>query len=143
MIPGHSIYCSKNILRAACGLQQEERGPEIRPKPSTQADLRQTFMPAFVAGAVEGDTKSMMTSYHALNGIPASASPVIRSELREALGWEGMMMSDGGAISYMLNFKSNEAMKNLSMLHALQVVVQAEYLYSCCTLICPLAADLK
>ena len=43
-------------------------------------------MPAFVAGAVEGDTKSMMTSYHALNGIPASASPVIRSELREALG---------------------------------------------------------
>ena len=61
-------------------------------------------MPAFVAGAVEGDTKSMMTSYHALNGIPASASPVIRSELREALGWEGMMMSDGGAISYMLTF---------------------------------------
>ena len=75
-------------------------------------------MPAFVAGAVEGDTKSMMTSYHALNGIPASASPVIRSELREALGWEGMMMSDGGAISYMLNFKSNEAMKDLSMLTA-------------------------
>ena len=28
------------------------------------------------------------------------------------------MMSDGGAISYMLNFKSNEAMKNLSMLTA-------------------------
>ena len=75
-------------------------------------------MPAFVAGALEGDTKSMMTSYHALNGIPASASPVIRSELREALGWEGMMMSDGGAISYMLNFKSNEAMKDLSMLTA-------------------------
>ena len=33
-------------------------------------------------------------------------------------GWEGMLMSDGGAISYMLNFKSNEAMKNLSMLTA-------------------------
>ena len=75
-------------------------------------------MPAFVAGALEGDTKSMMTSYHALNGIPASASPVIRSQLREALGWEGMMMSDGGAISYMLNFKSNEAMKDLPMLTA-------------------------
>ena len=47
----------------------------------------------------------MMTSYHALNGIPTSAHPIIQTELRERLGWEGMMMSDGGAISYMLNFK--------------------------------------
>jgi beta-glucosidase len=57
------------------------------------ADLRQTFLPAFVAGAVEGGARSMMTSYHALNSVPTSGSPVIRSELRQKLGWEGMMMS--------------------------------------------------
>eukprot|EP01045_Picozoa_sp_COSAG04_P001089 COSAG04_NODE_34_length_34523_cov_40.302446_3_plen_158_part_00 len=70
----------------------------------SEADLRQTFLPAFEAGA-RGGVRSMMTSYHALNGIPTSAHPIIQTELRERLGWEGMMMSDGGAISYMLNFK--------------------------------------
>ena len=36
----------------------------------SDADLRQSFMPAFEAGAVEGGARSMMTSYHALNGVP-------------------------------------------------------------------------
>ena len=71
----------------------------------SEADLRQTFLPAFLAGATEGDTKSMMTSYHALNGVPASASPLIRAELREKVGWQGMMISDGGAVPGMLKFK--------------------------------------
>ena len=72
----------------------------------SEADLRQTFLPAFEAAAVErGGARSMMTSYHALNGVPTSASPIIQRELRDRLKWEGMMMSDGGAISYMLNFK--------------------------------------
>ena len=61
----------------------------------SHADLRQSFLPAFVAGVSAG-VRSMMTSYHALNGIPATAHPLIQSELRHRLGWEGMMMSDGG-----------------------------------------------
>eukprot|EP00935_MAST-01C_sp_MAST-1C-sp1_P001016 g1016.t1 len=74
----------------------------------SEADLRQTFLPAFLAGAAEGGTRAMMTSYHGLNGVPASASPLIRNELREKLGWEGMMISDGGAISFMLNFNCDK-----------------------------------
>jgi beta-glucosidase-like glycosyl hydrolase len=62
----------------------------------SDADLRQSFMPAFEAGAVEGGARSMMTSYHALNGVPSTAHPMIQSELRERLDWQGMMMSDGG-----------------------------------------------
>ena len=81
----------------------------------SDADLRQTFLPAFEAGAVEGGSRSMMTSYHALNGIPTSASPVIHSELRDRLGWEGMMMSDGGAISYMLTLCDATPPLNLSL----------------------------
>ncbi len=81
----------------------------------SKADLRQTFLSAFEAGAIEGRARSMMTSYHALNGVPTSASPVIQSELRERLGWEGMMMSDGGAISYMLKLCTADPPLNLSM----------------------------
>ena len=74
------------------------------------ADLQQSFLPAFKAGVAAG-VRSMMTSYHALNGIPATAHPIIQSELRERLGWEGMIMSDGGAVAFMLNF----AYLNLSL----------------------------
>jgi beta-glucosidase-like glycosyl hydrolase len=69
------------------------------------ADLQQSFLPAFVAGIREGGARSAMTSYHALNGIPETAHPLIRQELREKLGWEGLMMSDGGAVSDIVNFQ--------------------------------------
>ena len=62
-----------------------------------------------------------MTSYHALNGIPETAHPLIKSELRDRLGWEGMMISDGGAVSYMLNFDY----LNLSMTKNLTTVAAA------------------
>lgn len=71
----------------------------------TEADLRQSFLPAFVAGIRDGQARSAMTSYHALNGIPQTAHPLIQQELREALGWQGLMMSDGGAVSDIVNFK--------------------------------------
>ena len=81
----------------------------------SNADLRQTFLPAFEAGAIEGGVRSMMTSYHALNGVPTSASPFIQSELRDRLGWNGMMMSDGGAITFMLTLCDATPPLNLSM----------------------------
>ena len=71
----------------------------------SEADLRQTFLPAFVAGIREGYARSAMTSYHALNGIPQTTHPLIQQELRETLGWQGLMMSDGGAVSDIVNFK--------------------------------------
>ena len=91
----------------------------------SNADLRQTFLPAFEAGVVEGRVRSMMTSYHALNGVPTSASPVIQSELRERLGWEGMMMSDGGAISYMLTLCNANPPLNLSLCENLTTAAAA------------------
>ena len=48
---------------------------------------------------------SAMTSYHALNGIPTTAHPILEQELRQRLGWaNGLLMSDGGAVTDMLNF---------------------------------------
>ena len=71
----------------------------------SEADLRQSFLPAFVAGIREGQARSAMTSYHGLNGIPQTAHPIIEHELRGNLGWQGLMMSDGGAVSDIVNFQ--------------------------------------
>ena len=78
----------------------------------SKADLRQTFLPAFEAGVKLGEVKSVMTSYHAMNGVPETAFPLIQTELRGRLGWDGVMVSDGGAVTDILNFKY---LKNLSM----------------------------
>ena len=43
---------------------------------------------AVLEKGARGGVCSMMTSYHALNGIPTSAHPIIQAELRERLGWE-------------------------------------------------------
>lgn len=91
----------------------------------SNADLRQTFLPAFEAGAIEGGVRSMMTSYHALNGIPTSASPVIQSELRERIGWQGMLMSDGGAITFMLTLCNATPPLDLSMCQNLTTAAAA------------------
>ena len=74
------------------------------------ADLQQSFLPAFRAGVAAG-ARVVMTSYHALNGVPQTASPILQKILREKLGFQGLVMSDGGAVGFILNF----AYLNLSM----------------------------
>lgn len=46
-----------------------------------------------------------MTSYHAINGIPATASPMLQDVLRDEWKFNGSVVSDGGAVTFILNFK--------------------------------------
>lgn len=70
-----------------------------------EADLHMSFLPAFYAGIVDGNARSVMTSYHALNGIPTTAHPVLNDILRKTWGWDGVIASDGGAVSYITKFQ--------------------------------------
>ncbi|TXT62027.1 MAG: Beta-glucosidase [Promethearchaeota archaeon] len=78
-------------------------GPENRRHeidvPVSKKDLYETYLPTFKACIHEGKTEGIMSAYNRVNGEPASASKFLLQEiLRDELGFEGYVISDGGAI---------------------------------------------
>lgn len=62
-------------------------------------DLHASYTPAFKACILEGRAESVMCSYNAVNGKPACASPeLLQGTLRRDLGFEGVIVSDCGAV---------------------------------------------
>lgn len=62
-------------------------------------DLRQTYLPAFMACIQEGQAESVMGAYNRTNGEPCCASPyLLQKILRQEWGFSGHVVSDCGAI---------------------------------------------
>ena len=62
-------------------------------------DLEETYLPAFRATVTEGQVKSVMCAYNAINGMAACANTMLLKEhLRDAWGFKGFVVSDCGAI---------------------------------------------
>src|SRR3984885_5843881 len=60
--------------------------------------LRQVYLPPYHAG-VEAGTATVMTSFNALNGVPATANPyLLQTILREEWGFDGPVVSDYTAV---------------------------------------------
>ena len=66
--------------------------------------LREYYLPAFEACVVEGKAASIMTSYNAVNGIPAGANKFLIDEvLRKEWGFQGYVVSDCGGPNHLLD----------------------------------------
>ena len=62
-------------------------------------DLEETYLPAFRAAVVDGQVKSVMCAYNAIDGMSACANATLLQEhLRDAWGFKGFVVSDCGAI---------------------------------------------
>ena len=62
-------------------------------------DLYETYLPAFEAAVREGHVDMVMGAYSALYGVPDCASHFLLTEvLRDQWGFNGVVVSDGGAI---------------------------------------------
>ena len=68
----------------------------------SHADLMQTFFPAFEDAVVKGKAGSLMCSYNRLNSIPMCAHPFLQSIVRDRLQFSGYIVSDEGAIDFMV-----------------------------------------
>ena len=65
----------------------------------TEADLHETYLPAFKMAFDETDVASVMCAYNAVDGAPACGSEKLMVELlRGELGFDGYVVSDCGAI---------------------------------------------
>ena len=66
----------------------------------SEADLSDTYLPAFRATVVEGGAFSVMGAYNRINGLPCCASPLLLEQiLRGEWGFTGYTVSDCGAIT--------------------------------------------
>ena len=87
-------------------------GPEIHRKnfnaTPPESDLYNTYLPAFEAAVREGHVGSVMGSYNALDGVPNCANPfLLKQVLRQEWGFQGFVVSDGGAIANIWRFHKN------------------------------------
>lgn len=63
-----------------------------------EADLRETYLPAFETVCREAKVEIAMTAYNALNGIPCSIHPLLYGLLKE-WGFDGHVTSDCGSVA--------------------------------------------
>lgn len=77
-----------------------------------QKDLRETYMPAFKAAIVQAKAAAIMSSYNAINGIPATANTYFLTDvLRQEWKFDGHVVSDCGAVGFIFwghNFGASE-----------------------------------
>ncbi|RPH39496.1 MAG: glycoside hydrolase family 3 protein, partial [Planctomycetota bacterium] len=65
----------------------------------SEADMVDTYLPAFRATVVEGKAESVMCVYNAVNGTPGCASSdLLQKRLRGQWGFTGYVVSDCGAV---------------------------------------------
>mmetsp|Transcript_29627 Transcript_29627/g.88644 ORF Transcript_29627/g.88644 Transcript_29627/m.88644 type:complete len:767 (+) Transcript_29627:57-2357(+) len=69
----------------------------------SDADLHQYYFPAFV-DVVKAGVRSIMCAYNGINGHPMCESPLIKSILRDEMGFDGYVVTDSGAVDFMVSF---------------------------------------
>jgi beta-glucosidase len=75
-----------------------EAGREYNTTDMSDIRLRQVYLPPYKA-AVEAGAATMMSSFNALNGVPATADPYLMDEiLRKEWGFNGFVVSDYTAV---------------------------------------------
>jgi len=92
----HGIVTTPKHFVANMGLDGRFAGPIF----FDERLLREKYFPAFKACFQEGNAKSVMGAYNSLNGLPCNANPWLLTEvLKNEWGFDGFVVSDGGALS--------------------------------------------
>ena len=80
-----------------------EAGREYNTTDMSDSRLRQDYLPPYKA-AVDAGAATLMSSFNALNGVPATADPyLLDTILRKEWGFDGFVISDDGAVAELIN----------------------------------------
>ena len=92
--PGNIACCVKHYAAYGAG----EAGRDYNTVDVSERSLRQDYLPAYKA-CVEAGARLVMPSFNALNGIPSVANKKLMNQiLREEWGFDGVVISDYGAV---------------------------------------------
>lgn len=92
--PGNVACCVKHYAAYGAG----EAGRDYNTVDVSERSLRQDYLPAYKA-CVEAGARLVMPSFNALNGVPSVANKRLMNEiLRQEWGFDGVVVSDYGAV---------------------------------------------
>jgi len=63
--------------------------------------MMQTFLPAFESVVVDAKIRGIMCAYNSVNGVPLCANKLMQEQLRDRMGFKGIVITDCGAIGMM------------------------------------------
>ena len=79
-----------------------EGGRDYAGAEAGERTMREVYLPPFRAAANAG-TASYMTAFNAVDGVPTTGNAaLLRSMLREAWGWDGLLLSDWRAVEELM-----------------------------------------
>ena len=79
-----------------------EAGRDYNTTDMSEIRLRQVYLPPYQAAVDEG-AATVMSAFNALNGVPATANPFTLTKiLRKEWGFDGMVVSDYGAVGELM-----------------------------------------
>lgn len=92
--PDTMIACLKHFVAYGAA----EAGRDYNTVDISEGTLRNVYLPPFQAG-IEAGAGSVMNAFNIYQGVPVAANvPLLKDLLREELGFDGMVISDYGAI---------------------------------------------
>ena len=91
--------CAKHF----CAYGKVQAGREYAPSDVSPRAVREVYLPPFEA-AVKAGVAAIMPSLNALDGVPMTANkPLLQGWLRDRLGFDGLVISDYGAVRELVN----------------------------------------
>ncbi|WP_059172409.1 glycoside hydrolase family 3 N-terminal domain-containing protein [Bacillus sp. FJAT-27445] len=122
----HVAACVKHF--AAYGAA--EGGRDYNTVDMSERTLRETYLPAYKAALDEG-CEMVMTSFNIVDGIPATGSKALmRGILRDEWGFDGVLISDWGAVKEMISHGAAEDEAEAA-LKAIEAGVDIEMMTPC------------
>ncbi len=102
-VQGNDISASDKTVAGLChypGQSQPVSGLERGAMEISERTLREIFLPPWIAGIKKSGALGVMATYPEIDGIPVHASEKVLTEiLREELGFEGLVLGEGGGVS--------------------------------------------
>ncbi len=118
---GDDLTAPDRVIASFChfpGQAQPMSGLERGAMEISERTLRKVFLPPWVAGLREKGALSVMATYPAINDKPAHASEWINTTiLREELGFEGIVLCEGGGIGTVIYEKVVHDMKEAGVVN--------------------------
>ncbi|MBE9916142.1 beta-glucosidase BglX [Paenibacillus donghaensis] len=111
---GDSLFSEETLiacLKHFVGYGAAEGGRDYNTVDLSEATLRNVYLPPFQTG-VEAGAGSVMNAFNLYQGVPVAANPfLLKKLLREELGFEGILISDYGAIEEIMVHGNAQDMK--------------------------------
>ena len=122
-VQGNDVSAKDKVVAGLChfpGQSQPASGLERGAMEISERALREIFLPSWEAGIKKAGALGVMATYPAIDGIPVHGSKeILTGILREELGFQGLVLSEGGGVNTLVYTGRAANMKDAAALAAL------------------------